>query len=328
MAHVFPLLRNRTQPSQRTEPCIVCGHTRFARISTRDRRRSWLPTVACRCCGLVSHEQIPTDAEVAAYYADQYRQDYHGEVEPAPHRVVRAWKGGEWLAALLEPYLPEDGDVCEIGSGIGCTVKVLENNGYRVVGIEPHRGFVEYSRTKIGAKVEAKNLFEMTGVPTFDFILLVHVIEHFNSPRRALEQIHRLLKPNGQLYVECPNFGGPHAAPGKQFHYAHVYNFTSESLQNLAKVCGFETEANLAGENEGVLRFILRRSSSKVELSPEGGFERLQETLKKHTLLSYYLRPSYLGHRLSRDARFLKDRFRAGTRVQSLFGKSKTKKAA
>ncbi|MEZ6087394.1 MAG: hypothetical protein R3C05_05070 [Pirellulaceae bacterium] len=39
------------------------------------------------------------------------------------------------------------------------------------------------------------------------------------------------MRPDGKLYIEVPNFGMPHAAPDRVFHYGHIYNFTEISLQ-------------------------------------------------------------------------------------------------
>jgi SAM-dependent methyltransferase len=39
-------------------------------------------------------------------------------------------------------------------------------------------------------------------------VSLWYVIEHFEDPRRALEEIHRLLKPGGVLAFSTPSFSG------------------------------------------------------------------------------------------------------------------------
>jgi 2-polyprenyl-3-methyl-5-hydroxy-6-metoxy-1,4-benzoquinol methylase len=134
-----------------------------------------------------------------AYYSAQYRRDYHGEVSPSAHRVMRAWHCARWLIRLLRPYLPPSGRVCEIGAGIGCTVKALEWAGYQASGIEPGLGFHRFAQHSLRADVTRRSLAQLPPVPCYDLVLLVHVIEHFNSPRRALQQIRQLLRPGGHL---------------------------------------------------------------------------------------------------------------------------------
>ena len=123
--------------SVRTTACDMCEGTSFGLLSRVDRRGEPLNTVICRKCGLISHEAVPSDAELQAYYESQYRSDYHGEFEPSAHRVLRAWDGGAWLLKRLLPFVPRHGHVFEIGAGIGCTVKLFERAGFQASGIEP-----------------------------------------------------------------------------------------------------------------------------------------------------------------------------------------------
>ena len=195
------------EPSPRDQACDLCDGTQFEILDRLDRRQHPLTTVICRHCGLVSHEQIPDEHALDRYYQIDYRQDYHGEISPAPHRVVRAWQGGQWLFDRLKPYVPRGSRVCEIGAGIGCTVKVFELAGYQAEGIEPGVGFHRFAQDQLRAKVRRCNLYDLPAQRSYDFMLLVHVIEHFRSPKRALQSIHTLLRDDGQLYVECPNLG-------------------------------------------------------------------------------------------------------------------------
>jgi SAM-dependent methyltransferase len=148
----------------------------------------------------------------------------------------------------------------------------------------------------------------LPAAPRYDFVLLVHVIEHLPSPRHALERIHAMLRPGGGLYVECPNLAAPHAAPGKQFHYAHIHNFTPQTLELLAQRCGFEIVARLAPSRARALRLVLRRldrTPDSGSATIPGSFAATCDRLKKNSLVGYYLRPSYWFDRVHRDLRFV-----------------------
>jgi SAM-dependent methyltransferase len=194
-------------------------------------------------------------------------------------------------------------------------VKSFELAGYVTEGIEPGEGYQQFAQQRLRAKVKRASLFELPAHPTYDFVLLVHVIEHFNSPRRALTHIRGLLQPGGQLYIECPNLGAPHAAPGKQFHFAHVHNFTPDTLAMLAQSCGFELVARLSSARHRALRMVLRRvESSRLEIVPES-YQRTREALVRYSLLGYHLRLGYWVDRLHRDARFVSHRILARQRL-------------
>ena len=304
--------------SDRTAACDLCQATSYRLVGTKDRRGDELETVICETCGLVSHQRIPTDSELNEYYAAEYRQDYHGEYLPSPHRVVRAWEGANWLYDHLAHYLPPASKVFEIGAGIGCTVKRFELGGFQSEGIEPGVGFSEFARNQLYAQVRPDWLFDLNLNSPQDLILLVHVIEHFQSPRHALETIHQFLKPDGLLYVECPNVAGPHAAPGKQFHFAHIYNFAPHTLEMLAQSCGYTIEQRIPVDGELTLRYLFRRSdTSNLQLQPQFAQTTLDGMFRYNTL-SYHLRPAYWGKRMLRDIRFARQRLTARTQLQQI----------
>ena len=81
----------------------------------------------------------------------------------------------------LLPYVPAGSRIFEIGAGIGCTVKSFELAGFDSSGIEPGRGFEQFGRDVLRARLECKQLEDLPPTPSHDFILLVHVIEHLAS---------------------------------------------------------------------------------------------------------------------------------------------------
>ena len=223
--------------------CELCGSGNREVISSRDRDGNSLETVMCTHCGLVSHAVIPTEEELRAYYASEYRNDYHGERTPSDRRVMRAWKNGTRICNQVSPFLPLGASVLEVGAGIGCTVKAFDRAGFDAQGIDPNGEFLDFARTKLQASVKTASLHDLASpdhAQRHEAVLLVHVIEHLRSPRDAFQQLSRLLSPDGLLYVECPNLAAPFARRAKMFHRAHLYNFTPATLTTLATMCGFE----------------------------------------------------------------------------------------
>ncbi|MDG2384962.1 MAG: class I SAM-dependent methyltransferase [Pirellulaceae bacterium] len=307
--------------SSRTAPCNLCNEPHFELISRTDRRSDPLKTVICRNCGLVSHESIPSDEEVDAYYATEYRNDYHGEHAPSAHRIIRAWEGAQWLLNLIRPYVPSGSKVFEVGAGIGFNVKAFELDGYSASGIEPGHGFQQFSRQSLRAKISRDSLSDQPKLPRYNFVLLVHVIEHFNSPRQALQHIHNMLEPEGRLYVECPNLSEPHAAPSKLFHFAHIYNFTPETLVALAESCGFQVTACLTEQHGRALRYVFQKSDDCELKVQSDSYAKTVARLKRFSDFTYHARPRYLMHRISRDIRFASNHCFAKARVKRLLGK-------
>jgi SAM-dependent methyltransferase len=304
--------------SLRQDPCDLCEQRDFDTVSQADRRGNPLVTVVCRACGLISHEKVPSDQELADYYRENYRSDYHGEYTPSPYRVVREWNRGRELLHLLNPFLRDGETVFEIGSGIGCTVKNFECAGYDALGVEPGDGFRSFAADRLAATVLPGVLNDLPGEPLGDMALLVHVLEHLNSPTRALQHIRRLLRPGGRLYIEVPNAAAPHAAPGKMFHYAHIYNFTPQTLQMLAHKAGFHVRNWLSPKLDRNLRALLHPvASTEWQMDPTS-YDATMESLARYGTIGYHLRWAYFAVRLQTLLSHASDRIGAASRMRRI----------
>lgn len=278
-------------------PCDVCGQRNFALIARRDRHGRPLDTVLCHTCGLVRHRCVPTREELARYYARQYRQQYHGELVPSPRRVMRAWRNGQRILRQLSAHVSPGARVLEIGSGLGATVKSFELAGYDAQGIDPGEAFCRYGAEQLRASVRCAELFDLPAEPAYDLILLVHVIEHLPSPRQALQHIRRLLRPQGRLYVECPNLAAPFAPRGRMFHVAHIYNFTPDTLAALAGDCQFAVERRFGPAHDPNLQLLLRCSDvARLAIAP-GQADAVAALLARSGPWRYHMRPRYLASR-------------------------------
>lgn len=282
-----------------TDPCDLCGSLNRDLLATLDRDGQSLSTGICRRCGLVSHSQRPTEEELQAYYAGEYRQSYHGESVPSPRRVLRAWVNGQRIFRRLKSFIKPTHSIFEVGAGIGCTVKAFELNGHLASGIDPGEDFQRFSHDQLRANVHHRNLFDLPPHPQHDMMLLVHVIEHFRSPRRALEHIHKLLQPRGMLYVECPNLAAPFATRPRLFHFAHVTNFTPSSLTMLAESSGFRVVQWFSKPDSPNLEVLLEKSDFLQLNIDEKNFSRTLAAIERYNFVTYHLRPSYLLRRVA-----------------------------
>ncbi|WP_298861308.1 class I SAM-dependent methyltransferase [uncultured Gimesia sp.] len=301
--------------------CDLCAGTEFEQVGDRDRHSNQLASVICKTCGLVAHGQIPTDAELARYYATEYRQSYHGEMTPSDRRVMRAWKNGERIFNQLQPCVKPDAKVFEVGAGIGCTVKVFELNGHQASGIEPGEGFQTYSQETLLSNVIRGDLFEQPRDHSRELVLLIHVIEHFNSPRRALEYIRSMLSDAGQFYIECPNIDAPFARRSKMFHYAHIHNFTPSSLKMLAESCGFKLEQQFGSPENPNLQMLFsctEKSEPKIDTT---NYQKTMQVINEATPLRYHLRPCYFSSRVTKVTSYIREHLTADQFVANVVQK-------
>jgi len=299
--------------------CDLCEGSEFEVISENDRHGKPLKTGICQGCGLVMHLPVPSEEEISKYYAQDYRRDYHGETTPSNRRVMRAWMNGQRILHQVEQYIPKSSRVFEVGAGIGCTVKSFEEAGYDASGIEPNEGFNHYTQGVLHAHVENTNLYDLQADASRDMILLIHVIEHFVSPKRALLHMRDLLKDNAFLYIECPNVAGPFATFGRMFHFAHIYNFTPNTLINMARIAGFEVVQSFQNDNHPDIQILFK----KVAIPEKFDIDRLEskrthDAIFKYNTITYNLRSEYRARRIKKLASYANEYLKANQFVKAL----------
>ncbi len=166
------------------------------------------------------------------------------------HRDSDYWKFGLMFRNIfmkrfnLISRFTKKGRVLEIGSSTGVFLQIFKERGWEVLGIEPS-GSANIAGKK-GIKV-VNSIFENAKLPKeyFDLVILNHTLEHMDNPLAVLKKANSVLKKEGILFVDVPNFGSLLSKiMGKKWPYLlpeeHKWQFTKESLSKLFKVSGFE----------------------------------------------------------------------------------------
>jgi 2-polyprenyl-3-methyl-5-hydroxy-6-metoxy-1,4-benzoquinol methylase len=163
--------------------------------------------VRCRACGHRYTDPVPTDAEIARMYADEYFGD------------GGAWVCGFWSGSYVGnevklrrearatlALLPGRGHrLLEIGAAGGFFLDEARAAGYDVVGIELNRTMADWGRSNLGLEIICSS-FERAELKdgTFDVIVAQDVLEHVREPRDFVARVARLLKADGVFLVRGP----------------------------------------------------------------------------------------------------------------------------
>ena len=229
----------RFESYQAQSPCPLCAGRDGTLIATEDRHGQPLPVVCCRGCGLAHVDPIPSQDELAQFYAERYRREYKQATTPRLRHVYRAGRVAidrlRHVALLSAP----PARVLECGAGGGEFAYLLTSSGYRYTGIEPNDGYREYAREQYGVDLRPGTLDDARfDDGEFDLIVMFHVLEHVRDPGDALRRLAAWLKPGGHLYLEVPNGLTAVSSPSNLYHRAHLYYFADEPLAGLAARAG------------------------------------------------------------------------------------------
>jgi SAM-dependent methyltransferase len=119
--------------------------------------------------------------------------------------------------------------------------------GWEAWGVETSVDGAALARQKPGLRIQDRPLPEC-GLPAakFDVVTLWHSLEHVGNPKAYLDEIRRILKQDGILFLAVPNVDGLEFRlfGGNWFHLdlpRHQYQFSPRTLEMLLNVSGMET---------------------------------------------------------------------------------------
>lgn len=221
--------------------CNLCGGTRWEALEEVGATR----VVRC-ACGLVFLTPQPPRPLIERAYDAEYYTPWEGQARCR----ARIWQQRiERVEALVSP----PGRLLDVGCGTGDFLRVARPRGWGVSGTEISPYATKAARTQELTVVEGE-VWE-AGFPSeaFDVVTCWHVIEHASSPRRVVEEIHRVLRPGGWLVLATPNLEDhifrvayvlarrrrpPLFEPDER--ELHLFHFTARTLGTLVASAHFE----------------------------------------------------------------------------------------
>lgn len=197
--------------------------------------------VVCTRCGAGYADNIPSQAEMDRYYAEQSKYTYDQS-----DGIESVWdlKRFEETADHIIPRLKtRNTKILDVGCATGGLLSVFKNRGFpNLTGIDPSPVCAALAGQLHGVKVQVGTLSQLSNwKKRFDLIMMVGVLEHLREVKKAVSTILRLLRPGGAIYCAvpdmerlavCPN------APYQQFSIEHVNFFSRISLRRVMEECG------------------------------------------------------------------------------------------
>jgi 2-polyprenyl-3-methyl-5-hydroxy-6-metoxy-1,4-benzoquinol methylase len=215
----------------------------------------------CRACGTLVYlkdmppEQLLVRDDKTDFYGKKYwlehQQDAFGNVDI--HTRARndlTERNLHWLKTLIKYRLPS-AKVLELGCSHGGFVALLRQAGYDAAGVEMSPWVVEYGQNTFGVPISVGPIETLEIDPgSLDVIALMDVLEHLPDPVATMAYCLKLLKPDGLLLLQTPQFkeGMNYAAlveTNARFQEMlipdeHIYLFSDRSVTRLFKQLGAE----------------------------------------------------------------------------------------
>lgn len=152
--------------------------------------------------------------------AERFSRRLHQGTPAEPEQHARY----EWAASLIA-----GDEILDAGCGVGCGAAGLAARAGRVVGVDLALPAITEARRDYGARAEFR-VGDLLALPfeegRFDVITCFETIEHVADTDRALDELHRVLRPGGLLLISSANRGV--YPPGNPLHLREL---TAEELR-------------------------------------------------------------------------------------------------
>jgi SAM-dependent methyltransferase len=206
--------------------------------------------IACAACGFAHLDPLPSDAELAARYAEGYYEDDHpgwlekDRAEAAFWALEHDDKLADWAGLLGRP----SGVLLDVGCSGGLLLEHARARGWGVRGIEPSALAVAEC-ARLGLDVARARWEELPPPEGVDVVHAKLVLEHLTDPAAFVAWCREGLAPGGVLCLQAPNEftplqGAARAALELEAWWVappfHLNYFDFASLEGLLRAGGFE----------------------------------------------------------------------------------------
>jgi len=193
--------------------CINCEGTLVEGITqiwdTRFGIKNVYQIRVCSKCGLEQTTPLPSQLDLNRLYEQFY--NFSGErntrYTQLRSQFINSFLYRIWLAIdgdISFHRMTGSGNLLDVGCNEGRGLEFYKSHGYAAEGLELNSKAAVVARSK-GFTVYGSTLEGFSTENKYDVVVLSNVLEHSLNPEDMLQHIHRILNPDGQIWISCPN---------------------------------------------------------------------------------------------------------------------------
>jgi len=148
---------------------------------------------------------------------------------------------------LVNSFELDERTLLDIGCGTGDFLQIMQQNNWKICGIEVNEQARNIANTKTNNSVFGTSKVSTIEDNLYGVITLWHVLEHVTDLDNQITELKRLLAKNGRLVIAVPNYRS-HDAEFYKEHWAafdvprHIWHFSKPSISKLFQEVNMEVE--------------------------------------------------------------------------------------
>jgi len=182
--------------------CPLCQKSQHKKLY---KERGALGIVRCAGCGLIYvNPRLKNPEEV--YWGDA--EKYFKEARLIFEGKALHHRDQNYLEdlKLIHQYKPA-GNFLDVGTNMGFFLRNAKKfKGWNLYGVEPSKSLSDLANKYFELNIKTSFL-EDAGFESnlFDIVTMTDVFEHIADPGNVLNEVRRILKPDGILFIKVPN---------------------------------------------------------------------------------------------------------------------------
>lgn len=224
--------------------CPICNSSQtklFLTCKDNTVSRETFKIVECVECGFKYTNPRPEEDKLGAYYQSEdyvsHSNTNKGLINSA-YQMVRKYTLLKKLQLVSKFY--KTGKILDIGCGTGEFLKTFKDAKWETMGVEPSADVRKMAVEKHGLDVREESELKKIPEAGFDVITMWHVLEHVPHLNDRIEDLKRLIKPNGLIVIAVPNCTSLDAKIYKESWAAydvprHLYHFSPKDIETVFK---------------------------------------------------------------------------------------------
>lgn len=197
----------------------------------------------CKTCYVLFINPLPKKRDLINFNKDKYnsldtKRAYFKKKFELFRRAIR-------VVETIKKY-KSNGKILDVGCSYGFYMKIFKESNYDVEGVELEKRAVDYIKKNFFLKVYKGDINQINlKNNNYDIITMIDIIEHFPNPPSLLKRLRKLLKKNGLLVIQTPNFHSIMSKITKNRWFwllipQHLFIFTKKSLTKLLILNNFK----------------------------------------------------------------------------------------
>ncbi len=204
----------------------------------------------CKNCMLRFTQNVPGKEAIGKYYQSEnyisHSDTSKGFINNLYHKVRKRTLVQK--RKLVENTIgKQTGNILDLGCGTGAFLNTMKEANWGTTGLEPDKTARAKALELYGLYLENADNFYLLTPKSFDAITMWHVLEHVHDLHQYIDQLKKLLKPGGKVFIAVPNYTSYDAGYYREFWAAydvprHLYHFSPQAMKKLLNQHGMQIE--------------------------------------------------------------------------------------